>query len=145
MPSAKPEVSDLAWMELRSCADWMSVLPPSCAARMEVFHLRPSGPLLCLNRSSVDSRAPSASAALMPCLSISEKLLDPAEHRPRVAVEPDAVHGHALHPPHLLAGKQAAVGLDLKTTAAALAGSSVSVPMDTVPSATSVRNLIAAL
>ncbi|AFB76116.1 hypothetical protein 2209_scaffold1451_00052 [Bacteriophage sp.] len=30
---------------------------------------------------------------------------DPAEHRPRVAVESDAVHGHASHPPHLLAGK----------------------------------------
>ena len=35
--------------------------------------------------------------------------------------------------------------LTLKPPAAALAGSSVSVPMDTVPSATSVRNLIAAL
>ena len=145
MPTAKPEASDLAWMELRSCADWMSVLPPSCAARMEVFHLRPSGSLLCLNRSSVDSRTPSASAALMPCLSISEKLLI-LRSIARVSPSSRMLYMAMLHIPLIFSRvNRRLLDLTLKPPAAALAGSSVSVPMDTVPSATSVRNLIAAL
>ena len=112
---------------------------------MEVFHLRPSGPLLCLNRSSVDSRAPSASAALMPCLSISEKLLI-LRSIARVSPSSRMLYMAMRYIPLIFSRvNRRLLDLTLKPPAAALAGSSVSVPMDTVPSATSVRNLIAAL
>ena len=73
VPTAKPVASDFDLMELRSCADWMSVFPPSVSALMDVFHRLPLGSLLFLKRSRVDSRTPSARAALMLFLSISEK------------------------------------------------------------------------
>lgn len=141
VPTAKPVASDFDLMELRSCADWMSVFPPSVSALMDVFHRLPLGSLLFLKRSRVDSRTPSARAALMLFLSISEKLLI---FRSIAWVSPSSRMLYMAHIPFILSRLKIR-GFDFteNPVAAAVVGSSVSAPSETFPSATSVRNLIA--
>ena len=81
----------------------------------------------------------------MPCLSISEKFLI-LRSIARVSPSSRMLYMAMRYIPLIFSRvNRRLLDLTLKPPAAALAGSSVSVPMDTVPSATSVRNLIAAL
>lgn len=143
VPTANPEASAVTWIELRSCEESMRVFPPVVAARMEVFHLLPSGARPSLKRSRVDSRTPSPRAMLRLLRSISEYR---RIFRRSAAVSPSRRILYTNYIP-LIFARVNRRGFDFaeNPVAAALAGSSVSVPIETFPSATRVRNLIAAL
>ena len=71
------------------------------------------------------------------------QLAELAQQRLGIAFEPDAVHAHIP----FIWSRLNSLGFDftVNPTAAARTGSSVSAPMETLPSATSVRNLMAEL
>lgn len=143
VPTAKPVASDLTWMLLRSCPESTSVLPPSARARLDVGQRLPSGPLPVRKRSRVDARTPWPRAALRLFRSISA--------RPRILfraarVSPSSRIFTMSHIPFIVSRlKSRRLECMEKPAAAAAWGSLASVPRLTLPSATSVRNLMAAL